>query len=67
MQHTVMLSLENDNDKLASMMDRVVAASSSILSASKDSESNRQFTISKAPDKEAPCRVSYVAASALSE
>lgn len=36
MQHTIMLSLENDNDKLASMMDRVVAASSSILSASKE-------------------------------
>ncbi|QYC79452.1 reticulate body protein Rbp-7, partial [Chlamydia suis] len=48
MQHTIMLSLENDNEELASIMNRVVTASSSILSASKCSESDKQFNISKA-------------------
>ncbi|AHH22580.1 reticulate body protein Rbp-7 [Chlamydia trachomatis] len=67
MQHTIMLSLENDNEKLASIMDRVITASSGILSASKHSESDKQFTISKAMNTEVPCKVSHVAATMLLE
>ncbi|MBQ8498550.1 reticulate body protein Rbp-7 [Chlamydia sp.] len=67
MQHTVMLSLENDNQELASMIDRVVAASSSILSISHHSKSDQQFTISKAPDEKASGRISHIAAAAFLE
>ena len=65
MQHTIMLSLENDNEELASIMNRVVTASSSILSASKCSDSDKQFNISKAA--EAPYKISAVAATTFLE